>query len=747
MNYYARRTLLDDKRDWQLLTSHLIEVASLASEFASHFNASDWAYLSGILHDAGKFSLKFQKRLTNSSIKVDHSTPGAQYIYELWNKDTKAHLLAAVIAGHHAGLMDFGLNKIDTRSLSKRLVKCIEDTQDYKESLEHFLPINKGKSKLTIPIQPGIHQGLQLSLFTRMLFSCLVDADSLNAELFVTPNKYHYRSNHSSIPVMLERYKEYMNSNFSNPITSINKARLNLHKECLEQARNGPGIYTLSLPTGSGKTLISLGFALHHAMEYGKRRIIFVIPYTSIIEQTVKVYRKVLGYGNVLEHHSNVQHYSDTNFENHEEQYKTLKKLEMAEENWDFPIIVTTNVQFFESLFSNKRSRCRKLHNIANSIIIIDEAQMMNGGLYKPSLYALEELHRNYQATILLSTATQPVIQELFEKPINIVEIKSHYAQIIEQSRTVELTSLGLTTLDDLAKRIVEHKQVLCITNTRRDARELYNKTVALIGSKHVYHLSARMCARHRRKKLLEIDRRLDKKLPVLLISTQLIECGVDIDFPIVYRELAGLDSIKQAAGRCNRDGRYTDSKVYVYNTQLSIRNKWLNLTSNITKRLLQKHAKSPLSKEALTEYFQELYFYQSLNALNPSDDLTDQHKILPKLKEQASICAFPFETVANCFQLIETTTKPVLIDWDTFSKKQLEVLESATNISKVIRKLQPYVVQLYEEEFNAFCKSGEIIEIRENIFKLLNPKQWYSNDIGIIPYSSIQQEKENDIG
>ncbi|GAA3401729.1 hypothetical protein GCM10020370_11070 [Paenibacillus hodogayensis] len=412
------------------------------------------------------------------------------------------------------------------------------------------------------------------------------------------------------------------------------------------------------------------------------------------------------------------------------------RKLAMAAENWDFPIVVTTNVQFFESLFSNKRSRCRKLHNLANSIIVLDEAQLMNGEFYKPCLHALEELSRHYGATVVLSTATQPDIRPLFTKPVSVREMISDLPLRFEQFRRVSLESMGHTDYDLLTERISRDRQALCIVNTRKAARTLYTKIRTSINTESVFHLSARMCAHHRKRKLEQIYDRLDRGLPCILVSTQLIECGVDIDFPVVYRELAGLDSIAQAVGRCNRNGTSPRSTAYVFETSETLRTGWFGLTANASAKTLKLFAQDPLSLEALQHYFKELYFYQTLGEKGGRYDRTDKYGILSMLDEHARKLSFPFETVSRAFRLIQTDAQPVIVGYDDASRKQLEALPNATEFTDILRKLQSYVVQLYPNEFAAFLKAGEIVEVREGVYRLLNPDRWYDEDIGIRPFS-----------
>lgn len=706
------------------------------------FNAAEWGRIAGLLHDFGKFSHDFQKRLKGLPVPVDHATAGAQYIQKAW-ANKASHILAYVIAGHHAGLTDFGGEQGDESCLAMRLHKKICSFQE--AALDH-LPNAAGKP-LPAPIRLDGNVGLQLSMFTRMLFSCLVDADSLDTEAYAEGKKADLRSNEVNFEALYDQYQLYMETNFGRPDSPIRKARNELYRLCLEQAGLGRGLYTLTLPTGSGKTLLTLGFALKHALEHGLRRIVFVIPYTSIIEQNAEVYRKVLGDEVVLEHHSNVQRDRTEVEEANTEYNGNLKaRLELAEENWDFPIIVTTNVQLFESLYANKRSRCRKLHNLSRSVIVVDEAQMMNGEYYKPSLAALEELVRNYGSTVVLSTATQPGAAELLkdagiQQPLVVSELVKDIPGRLDVFERVRPRYLGSTEYGLIAEQIASERQALCIVNTRSAAREIYErlKEFSASDNEDTFHLSARMCPKHRLIQLKKIRKRLKDKLSCRLVSTQLIECGVDVDFPVVYRELAGLDSISQAAGRCNREGKRKYGYTYVFETDKTPTRGWFGLTAGIARSILEQFGERSLTRAAVDAYFQELYLYQKLQGS------TDKHGILELLNERKpTLLELPFRTVAERFQLIQTPARSILIPWDLEAEKQIQALKHAVTINGVLRKLQPYIVQLYPQEFAAFRRAGLLDEVRPDVFVLNNLKHWYDDNIGVKPFTEEHHQNES---
>jgi len=544
--YYAHSTEKIDKSDWQQLKDHLTNVATLSHDFANDFNAGDLAYTSGLLHDLGKYSPEFQRRLEGEKIHVDHSTAGTIEATRLFKDgQTAAGLLFAyIVAGHHGGLLNYGSAE---GGLCERLRKeKLPDYSAYQKEIS-FNTHNVGPLKLRpLPNKTGFC----VSFFTRMLYSCLVDADSLDTENFTSREKSSLRRQFESFEILIEKFEAHMQKiNADAKDSIINRERKNIFEQCVLAGSLPPGIFSLTVPTGGGKTLSSMAFALEHLKKHNLKRIFYVIPYTSIIEQNADVFRDIFGWQNVLEHHSNFDPATvDTG------DLDTGKEsLRLATENWEMPIVVTTNVQFFDSLFSNKRSRCRKLHSLAKSVIILDEAQMLPTGYLLPCLAALSELVRNYGATVVICTATQPKLGDLLDEKVRPREIMKAPDQLYETFKRVRVTNLGPRSDADLSTQLKECRQVLCIVNTRNHAKKLYD---AIKDSKNCYHLSARMCPVHRRKKIAEIKARLREGKDCRVISTQLIEAGVDIDFPVVYRTMTGIDSVAQAAGRCNREGK-----------------------------------------------------------------------------------------------------------------------------------------------------------------------------------------------
>jgi CRISPR-associated endonuclease/helicase Cas3 len=557
MNYYAHSLEGQPPEKWQSLDSHLLEVARKAELFALPFNSGNWAYNAGLLHDLGKAAGEFQAYLfrenglddldydTLGAGRVNHSSAGAALAEKQFG-EAAGRALAYLVAGHHAGLPDWFPDETGNAALK---IREEEGTKDLKRIRRYVDAFRSGFRPLSHP--PSFLKPDHAHLWMRMLFSCLVDADFLDTEAFLDPDRSAQRKGFASIPALKQVFDDFMSRmEASAPKTDVNDVRREVLSACRAAALRPPGLFTLTVPTGGGKTLSAMAFALDHAVRHDKRRILYVIPYTSIIEQTADILRRILGSGNVVEHHSNLDLEKET------------PRARLASENWDAPVIVTTNVQLFESLFAAKPGRCRKLHNIVDSVIILDEAQLLPPRLVDPCVDVMNALSKHYGVSIVLSTATQPALTTLsapcpkLDSPCEIVDDPESLYDRLKRTEIHFPESLqGPLDWPSLARRIQEHEQVLCVVNSRRDCRELFG-----LMPEGTLHLSALMCGAHRSAVIRLIKWRLRMGRPVRVISTQLVEAGVDIDFPVVYRALAGIDSIAQAAGRCNREGRLNAS-------------------------------------------------------------------------------------------------------------------------------------------------------------------------------------------
>lgn len=711
--YYAHSTDSQDKNNWQTLKDHLENVANITSGFSREFNAEQFGYAAGLLHDIGKYSPEFQRRLDGANIRVDHSTAGAQEAKNLYGI-FQSRILEYIITGHHGGLLNYGSKECGLEERLSRLF--LPDYSAYKSEI--LAPdLNKVRPSL-IPIHNKM--GFAISFYTRMLFSCLVDADFLDTERFFSPDKSSLRGQCEPFNKLFSKFDNHMKIKLStaeeNP---INRYRREIYEQCIEKAELPSQMFSLTVPTGGGKTLSSMAFALNHLKKYNLNRILYVIPYTSIIEQNADVFREIFGNQNVLEHHSNY----DPKNEKSENTDVAQEKLKLSSENWDIPIVITTNVQFFESLFSNRVSRCRKLHNLAKSVIILDEAQMLPTGFLKPCLSALSELVVNYGSTVVIYTATQPNLNGLLDESVRPIEITRSPQELYEVFRRVHVTDLGDLEDADLSARLDMHKQVLCIVNTRKHAQKLYEQ---LSGSESSYHLSARMCPAHRRMKLKKIKALLGKEAECHVVSTQLIEAGVDIDFPAVYRAMSGIDSVCQASGRCNREGKLASGEVYVFRSTENYgkATHWQSRVAEIGNMIFGE-CDDPLSLPAVDRYFEKLYSYEG--------DGLDKKRILSSFEERLRDIAFPFEDVANAFNLIENDTRDIIIPYDDKARSIIKQIQQTGFPGKYIRNLQGYTVNIYVEEFKALEKSNAISSIADRFFVLKKLEDYYSEDTGLL--------------
>lgn len=718
MVYYAHSDKNRDKQQWHLLKKHLEDTGLTAGIFARSFDGETMAYLAGLLHDLGKYSPEFQKRLEGKGIKVDHSTPGAVEAEKRYGPIGR--MLAYIIAGHHSGLPDWG-SEVDEISLEARLKKKLTNYSVYSEEIT--LPLTRSVSMPAI--KPLVGKGFCVQFLIRFLYSCLVDADFLDTEKALNPEKAAVRGREYSLINLSNTVDQYLDKLCAKAAdTAINKKRLEILANCREKAQCKPGLFTLTVPTGGGKTLSSLSFALRHAIKHGKERVFYIIPFTSIIEQNAAVFKKVIGDENVLEHHSNYTYPQEFQGDDEGEYLSELYKL--ATENWDMPVIVTTNVQFFESLFAAKSSKCRKIHNLANSVIIIDEAQMLPTGFLKPCLNALVELVTNYRATIVLCTATQPSIGKFLPKEITPIEIIDNPAALFDAFKRVKVNNLGTIQDDELVERLINQKQVLCIVNSKKHARLLYDR----IHGEGTFHLSTRMCPAHRTQVLDVVKMRLKAGEVCRVISTQLIEAGVDIDFPVVYRSMAGIDSLAQSAGRCNREGLRKEGQVYVFwPDKHGLPRGWLNRTASLGSAVLEKY-EDPLGLAGVSAYFNSLYEVE--------DAELDKENILADIREQERHLKFPFRTIAEKFKLMDDHTSTVVIPWDENCRNILTEAANSLFPGSFSRRLQRYGVAVYDKEFSELLQLGAL-ELVGGKFYVLREEMLnahYSQETGLKPFT-----------
>lgn len=723
VKYYAHSKQEQIKSEWHLLIDHLEGTATLASEFAASFGAEKLGRVTGLLHDIGKYSPDFQRRLEGDRKKVDHSTAGAIEVVQKYNKSL-GRILAYTIAGHHSGLQDWG-SKVDESTLESRLLKKnLPDYSSYRSEIK--LP---SVAELVFPIKRiPVGLGFSAQFFTRLLYSSLVDADFMDTERALNVEKSSLRNNIFSLEKMLTALEVFLKTKTSSATeTPVNRHRAEILTDCNDKASYKPGLFSLSVPTGGGKTLSSMSFALKHAIAHGMKRIIYVIPYTSIIEQNAAVFKDIFGDETVLEHHSNFSYPEEALLESEsEDEPQGMGGLKLASENWDMPIVMTTNVQFFESLFAAKSSRCRKLHNVANSVVVIDEAQMIPTGFLKPCINALVELVANYKTTIVLCTATQPAMNRLLplgcEQPLEIVKDPDKLYRAFQR---VKVHNLGSLSDDSLAERLLSQDQVLCILNSKKHARMIFEK----LEDKKAFHLSTRLCPAHRSEILQEIRTRLKEGEPCRVVSTQLIEAGVDVDFPVVYRSSAGVDSIAQSAGRCNREGLKKIGEVFVFRPEKhGLPSGWLSRTATIGEGVFRRH-EDPLSLNAVRDYFTELY--------NIEGEGLDKERIMADIVEQEKALKFSFRSIADKFKLIDDqNTTAIVIPWDKHCKDVLEKARWSNFPSNYNRMLQKFSVQVYEQEFREMLQIGLLENIGGRFYVLKEDalKSGYDPKMGLLP-------------
>lgn len=711
--FYAHSTESPDKSNWQPLGDHLEEVARLAEDFAAIFEAGNWGRFAGLLHDTGKATEAFQRRLEGRTQKVDHSTFGAQQAKE--NAGQLGLLLSYIIAGHHGGLPDGGEQEGELHYRLKH-GKVPPDIT--------LLPVAEIKQVLAPPFKlDRDFGGFSLSFFTRMIYSCLVDADFLDTERFITPDKKAERT--MTDPDQIPKLKAMLNAHLAELAekakpTQVNRLRQEILAQCRAKAELSPQFFSLTVPTGGGKTLSSLAFALDHAVANRLRRVIYAIPFTSIIEQNAKVFQDILGRELVLEHHCNYKEKDEP------ENAAYNRRRGLAAENWDVPLVVTTNVQFFESLFSNKPSRCRKLHNIAGSVIILDEAQAIPTEYLEPCLAALRELVQHYGCTVVLCTATQPALDDKSNLRAGLPEIHEIITaphQLYNELCRTQVHFIGKLTDAGVAERLEAENQVLCIVPTKPQARSLYEQ---LQGQEGVYHLSTNMYPEHRRRVMNEIRMRLKSKELCRVVSTSLVEAGVDLDFPVVYRAMAGLDSIAQAAGRCNREGRMNEvgglGQVYVYEPEKPPRMPWLKRCMTRANEALRNLPDAdPLGLAVMRRYFELLYDVQEL----------DKKQIMPRLNQMTRELYFPFREIAGDFRFIEDDTIGIIVPTEPEAEELVRGLRHTEFPRKTLRKLQQYSVALRSKEFAALDSAGSIEMVRGE-FPVLCNLAAYRDDVGI---------------
>lgn len=703
----------------QSLTDHLDGTMRLAEGFGADMGLGAEAGLLGAIHDEGKDTAAFQDYIHGRKHRrVDHSTAGAKSFFENGHIGWLQLIGALCVAGHHAGIPDLG-SKVDcagTSTLNGRMKKCIPSIRHPQRYLIDSTCLDVDHLNTFIEKR----NTLDVMILTRMLFSCLVDADFLDTEAFMNnqPVRKNEFSSLKEISAMF--WSKLEEDGYFRPKNTLNEKRCEILHTCMRKGEGKQGLYSLTVPTGGGKTISSMAFAMKQAMKWHKERIIYVIPYLSIIEQTADVFRAFLGNHAVLESHSQVD-YDSLVEEGSEEASRVAERMKLAAENWDAPVVITTNEQFFESLYANKTSRCRKLHNIANSVVILDEAQMMPVDFLKPCLHAIEQLVHYYGCTVVLCSATQPELgRYLQNSPIEIME---NVGELFQFFKRVTFDIDGETDYAEIAKKLDECEQVLCIASTKKEAEKIFE----LLDGEAMY-LSTNVCPAHRREIIREMKTRLRDGKPCCVVSTSIISVGVDIDFPVVYLQYTGLDSLIQGAGRCNREGRQSlqKSRAHIFWTKESKKSLFMRKEKQVTDMVRKKYnTKEMTEPSAIRTYFENWY---------QSNEGNLDYREIEKLAQSLS-----FAEIGKRFHLINDSTKSVFVPFDEKARNIKEQLMMGNRSRQLMRAAGAYMINVRyskaqgQSDFMKLLTQGQIEMFPgdENLAYLVNMED-YDVELGL---------------
>ncbi|HUY20356.1 MAG TPA: CRISPR-associated endonuclease Cas3'' [Candidatus Binataceae bacterium] len=683
------------------LITHLCEVANLAGRFGEPLSARELAYYAGLWHDVGKFRVAFQEYLGDCEdkpgVKIrgpDHKAAGAKLGSE------HLGLAALVIQGHHGGLksLEEFRSWLDGRAKEPDLSKAIARAA---AELPNLVP----NARLSLP-EFIERDSCSAEFFVRMLFSALVDADYLDTERHFRPDKSAGRSGAPAIELLWSRFEQDQTRFSGRHSDPVSLARHEIFEACLSAADQSTGFFRLSVPTGGGKTRSAMAFALRHALRHGLGRVVMAVPFISITEQTADVYRRILGKAAVLEHHSAVR-LEDTDAGDF---HNLAVWAKLAAENWDAPIIVTTTVQLFESLFSNSTSHTRKLHRLARSVIILDEAQALPAHLLTPILDALSELCIHYGTTVVVSTATQPAFEAIPGFAAlgarEIVPEPRRFFGILNRVRYEWLTDQPIGW-DECARLMRSADQCLTVVNTKRDAIALLDA----LGDPDALHLSTLLCGAHRHAVIASVRERLAAGAPCRLVSTQVIEAGVDLDFPLVMRAMGPLDSIIQAAGRCNREGRLPEKgRVIIFTPQTGgLPPGFYKTATGVTSAILAGPGKSAMDANDASiavAYFKRLF-----------DSLVTDREGIQKLRR-----SFDYPQVAARFRMIDDLNESVVVFYGSSGEQRRirkivdRLRAGAPEGRQLMRRLQPWIVPVRTDAAARFRARGLIREITGGI-------------------------------
>jgi CRISPR-associated endonuclease/helicase Cas3 len=704
------------------LEEHLRAAALLAGEFAAVWGASETAALAALWHDLGKYAAEFQATITAADPeahlegvpsgprqRVNHSSAGALWAMQRFRGSGFGRLLAYTIAGHHSGLPDW-VGEGERTGLKDRLAEG--------SHLDRTLKADPPRSILEAPLpSTGIPKDADAGLWVRMFASALFDADFLDAEAFFDPTVSPGRADWPALSSLLSKLDAHLarKSAGAEP-TLVNRLRTDVLRACRNAAFHPPGLFSLTVPTGGGKTLSSLAFALEHARVHGLLRVIYAIPFTSIIEQTARVFREALGTNAVLEHHSALGPRPEAE----------TARSRLAGENWDAPLIVTTTVQLFESLFANRTSQLRKLHNLAASVLVLDEAQALPPGVLRPVTHVLDQLVKHYRCSVVLCTATQPALGKVFDgfAPVEIAPDPPALFRALDRVDITFPPAGDRRSWDEIAGDIARSPQALAIVNTRRDCRTLHGRLPP-----GAIHLSTWQCAAHRSILFRHIRRRLADGEGLRVVSTSLVEAGVDLDFPVVFRAMAGLDSLAQAAGRCNRNGRLDKGRFVVF--RLEGAHPWGHIAQAIgaAEAALRDHGEMPFEPAAFDRFFDELYWAKGEEALDKYR-MAQLLGLGAKLRREGDPLDFRYRTAAEQFRMIEDDQEMLVVPYDRAARQAIAALQRDGPDRHLLRRLQPFTVPVVR---SAMLRLREALAVEDlDGITVLTKENLYRPDVGL---------------
>lgn len=714
-----------------LLADHLRAVGTLAKAFAQPFGGDAHAELAGLWHDLGKYAADFQAMLAAANApeahveredevvakkKVDHSTAGAFHANQRDMRNSTA--IAFAIAGHHAGLADAGGLRDRLRDRGQTRLNAALEARPPGEILECAVPPLPGRFAFPLSNRDD-DAARRLEFFTRMVFSTLCDADFLDTEAFFDDVRPALRGKHATLAELAPRLRAHVDA-LTRDDTEVNRVRAEVRAACIAAAARAPGIFTLTVPTGGGKTLASMEFAVRHALASQLRRVVVAIPYTSIIEQNAGRYRVAFGLGEgdaaVIEHHSALDPARET------------ARNRIASENWDAPIVVTTNVQLLESLFANRPGACRKLHNLAKSVIVLDEAQSLPRGLLAPTTAVLEALVRDFGCSVVICTATQPALGRDVLKDCGFTsttEIVPNPHTLADRLRRVDVDwscARTETTWPVLAERIADEADVLAIVHRRDDARQLCAAVDTFADDRSTVHLSALMCPAHRSRVLAGITASKKRGEPVRVVATQLVEAGVDLDFPVVYRALAGLDSLAQAAGRCNREGRLPGrGALRIFLAPTAPPPGILVQGLSIAMSMLRAGDVDLFAPATQHDYFARLY--AAGGASGHDEREIERHR-----------AQLDFKTVADAYRIVDDSwSAPVVVPFDERARAAIGDLERLGPNRDRLRALQRVTVAVAKRQREEWARTGVVRVVGDETAYVLSATGMYDDRFGLL--------------